>query len=231
MSLLINSSCVTYTDKLWAKKRDKFYNETIKAYLISSDGEKMVFLGEKYHYIFDDTSGAVKQLLQWDGKQKLVISVYNFEATSENEVDLFLLVESASPKELSDRGLSALSTNEINFLKKLGFLDRKSNSTSMFKRIHMSGTRFIPRTNTNYVSKSSLSREYKVQIKIGYDSFLDKKSTKIALTPVTVVGDTIIIATGLGGVIILSAILLPLLVVGHIVGGSIDALHKSPHKI
>lgn len=208
LSLLLNSSCATR--QLWEEKR--YYDDTIKEYLVSDDGSKVIFLGKKYHYIFDDNSGAVKQLLKWGGRSKLVMNIYDFKALSENDVKLSVWISSAPQKELSNKNLPTLSKEEIDFLRKLGFLEGKTGSNNMLsKKIDLNGTRYLPKPNVNYEISSSLNKEYKV--KVEYSNFFDK-TVKVALTPITVAEDAIIIVTGTGLVItfgvVAGAISLPL---------------------
>ncbi len=52
---------------LWSKP---YYYENVSHALISSDSKTLVFLGDKYHYVFDDSEN-LKDLLQWDGRKML----------------------------------------------------------------------------------------------------------------------------------------------------------------
>lgn len=196
LALLLNSSCLT--QQLWESK--KYYDETIKEYLISADGSKVVFLGKKYHYIFDDNSGMVKQLLQWGGRQKLIMNLYDFEVTSKNEVKITASVTTASQEESSNKNLSALSVDEINFLKKLGFSKIEGvGNNILYKTIDLKGVRYLPKPGVSYEVSLSLNKEYKV--KVEYSNFFDK-ATKVALTPLSVTGDAFLIVSITGVTIV-----------------------------
>ncbi len=209
-SLLFNSGCITA--EMWKKK--EYYDDTIKQYLISEDGNKVVFLGKKYHYIFDDNSGIIKQLLNWNKRQKLVMNIYDFEAISENDVKLSAWISSSFQKELSTKNLENLSKDEMDFLVKLGFTDKKlRNEYTLGKTLNLSGIRYLPKSGVDYkVGNSSLNKEYKVRVTIGHDSTLNK-SRKIALTPVTVAGDSITIVVGAGVLVVTLAIAIPIFIV------------------
>lgn len=181
--LLFNSGCVLFTPMLWKEKIQ--YKETIQGYLISNDGKKVVFLGEKYHYIFDDESGEIKQLLQW--KQKLSMSIYNFKAVSKNNVELGIALHSHNNP----------SSEEIDSLKKLGFTEGKlvgiSKDIFFYKKyLHLSGTRYLPKEGVNYTINSTM--KYNVTVEEGYYGKIKDASKKIALTPIAVAADTILIA-------------------------------------
>ena len=69
--LLLSSSCEnTYTRKLWS---DNFYNEVFYYFLISKDGQFVVFLNDEFHYVFNDNSGLMQKLLLWKNSKKLQI--------------------------------------------------------------------------------------------------------------------------------------------------------------
>jgi hypothetical protein len=206
LTLLFNTGCIT--TEMWQKK--EYYDDTIKKYLVSEDGAKVIFLGKKYHYIFDDNSGVIKQMLKWSGSSKLVMSIYAFEALSENDVRLFVWIESASEKELLSKNLSKLSKGEVDFLKKMEFLDKKSGNESILgKKINLSGTRYLPKPGVDYSAiNSSLNKEYKVRVEVRYDSALGK-SKKISLTPITIAGDAVVIVGIIGALAVSLAIALP----------------------
>jgi hypothetical protein len=213
-SLLFNSGCIT--SEMWNEK--EYYDDTIKQYLISEDGNKVIFLGKKYHYIFDDNSGIIRQLLNWKGRQKLVMNIYDFKAISESDIKLSVWISSSFKKESSSKNLENLSKDEIAFLTKLVFSDQKwGNNQVLAKKLNLSGTRYLPKPAVDYkVGNSSLNKEYKVRVELEHESALNK-SKKIALTPVTVVGDTITIVGGAGVLVVVLAIALPIYMVGSVV--------------
>ena len=215
LTLLINSGC-SNTTKMWKKKSS--YEDVIKNYLITDKGDKVAFLGKKYHYIFDDNSGIIKKLLQWNQRQKLKINIYNFKATSSSDVELMVEITGITSSQKLDTTDEISSSDDIAFLKKLGFLesDIKDGSTRIIKkRIKLEGERYLPEPHTQYPVISSLSKEYKVTVQNTYDTALEK-SKKIALTPITVTGDVITIALGVGAFAIFIAIAIPIVFVGCI---------------
>lgn len=176
---LFLTSC-DFTDKLW---RDNYYQETIKNFMISPDGHKIVFLGKKYHYIFDDKNSELKDLLLWEGRNLLEISNFHIEVTAFNKMKGNILIS------VSKNHSKSMPEDYIKFLKKSEFRVREYkhlDEISAKKQIYFSGTRYLPKPNTNYDINSSLNQEYRVTIR--YNDLYDQ-SKKIALTPVAVAAD------------------------------------------
>ena len=66
LSLFLLSGCAE-TSRLWQKPR---YHENISHFLATKDGEKLIFIGEKYHYIFNGTDD-LNKLLKWKHRELL----------------------------------------------------------------------------------------------------------------------------------------------------------------
>ena len=73
LSCMTLQSCVT-TDLMWA---DSTYSESIENFLISSDGEQLVIIGEKYHYIFP-TEKKLTSILLSNEKKNIEPVFYNY---------------------------------------------------------------------------------------------------------------------------------------------------------
>jgi hypothetical protein len=151
------------TKKMWEKEgRRESYDDTIQNYLISTDYTKVIFLGTKYHYVFNDND-TVKQLLHWNGRQKLTMNIHNFEATSVNDVKLIAVIRSSTPKELAEKNIKPLTPNEIEFLTKLGFYTKGTgNNRTLEAGMVLAGTRYLPKPNLNYSTTSSLNKNMRL---------------------------------------------------------------------
>jgi hypothetical protein len=191
--LLMSSSCLT--SSLW-KDHYKYYDDTINQYLITKDGERVIFLGKKYHYILNDKDNVIKELLNWPSRKKMTMSIYNFNAISKDKVEVSIKVSVDSKKQLDE-----LSQSELTFLKSLGFKTSKFDSYKIF---HLNGQRYLPKPNTSYGFNSSLNKNYNVKVGIKYNSATDIAGN-IALTPITVVGDVVLVA----GVTAIIAVAIP----------------------
>lgn len=53
---------------LW--ERNPIYTDTINRFLVTEDGKKLVFIGEKYHYVFDSQK-TLRQILLWKDRMLL----------------------------------------------------------------------------------------------------------------------------------------------------------------
>ncbi len=171
------TSCITMN--LWKKNT---YVENFKNFLITKDSKKIVILGEKYHYIFDDASGDLNRLLSWESKSKLEIESYNFRVSGINKITCLITIKSKSQK----NSKIDLSKKEKSFLQKLGFTNTSSDEVIFKKNINISGERYSPKSGVNYDIATPSNYDYSANIEI--DDYTNK-TKKIVLTPVAVVGD------------------------------------------
>ncbi|MES2676898.1 MAG: hypothetical protein V4612_01105 [Pseudomonadota bacterium] len=193
ISLFLNSC--TVTSNLW---KNKIEQDTINQFLISEDG-KVAFIGQKYHYIFDDQSGFVTNLLAWNKKPKLEVTISKLKVSTSNEISgNFIISVKAVEGSPDHKNITMLTQNELSFLKNLGFQSRQNgNDVLMTKQITLKGTIYLPDPNVDYKLKSKLSKDYKVTVE--FESNLGQRAGKIAITPITVTADAIFI----GGVAVL----------------------------
>lgn len=174
IAVLMTSSCVTRA--LW----EETYKESFRDFLVSENGNYAAFLGQNYHYIFSDNSGAMKELLKWKNHGALFI---NFEKSylkvdSDNDVSGYAIVETFSDK---------LSRDEENFLRALGFEYGKDNYSLSIK-IKLSGKRYM--LSTQFKNQTDhLQRTYIT--KIHHPSGIFKTAGKIAITPLTLTADSL----------------------------------------
>ena len=179
----MNSSCSTRD--MWTRSSEYYYKDTIDQYLITKDGEKVIFLGEKYHYIFDDNDNVVKELLNWPNRKELKMDIMSFDFISRNRVKVKIQVIGDFTAESNE-----LSQSELMFLKNLGFNSLFKGGKILVKDIAFTGKRYLPKPNELYKSNSSLNKSYDVQVRVKYNEAKDI-GRKIALTPITIVGDVI----------------------------------------
>lgn len=189
IAILITTNLASCTDALWQKS---YYSETFKNFLITKDGQRIVLLGKKYHYIFDDKSGTIKKLLSWESRSKLEMEIDGFLVNNTIDVNASVTVKSKTQKNSSVE----LSDQETGFLMDLGFTKDHSNDTVLKQKINLVGTRYLPKSGVNYDKSSSLSsfsKEYRVSIE--QSSFGDK-TIKIAFTPVALAADGVLMVAG-----------------------------------
>ena len=171
------------TIDLWKKTQNE---ENLKNFYINKDGKKIVILGEKYHYVFNDESGELNNLLLWESKSKLEIENYDLRISKFSKISGSITVKTKALKESNNK----LSKKEKSFLKNSGFTNSDSNSAILRKKIDISGNRYTPKSLEKYNVASSLNQEQKLNIEVA--DYADK-TKKIVLTPVAIVADSLMI--------------------------------------
>jgi hypothetical protein len=179
--ILIVTNLTSCTKRLWKKS---YYVENFTNFMATNDGKKIVILGKKYHYIFDDESQTLFKLLSWINKSKLEIENYNFRLSEINKITGSITIKSKAPKN-SDEDLNE---EDISFLNKFGFT---SDGNIFKKNIILSGQRYSPKSGVNYDKIDPLNKEYKFNVEVS--DYVDR-TKKIVLTPVAVAIDGAIIA-------------------------------------
>lgn len=172
MLLIQSTSCLT--QKLWSNN----YDEPVQNFLVSRDGRYVVFLGEKYHYIFVDKSGLMKELLKWPSRGLLFINTKetSMKVDRDNNVTGHATIESF---------FNNLRGDQRVFLESLRF--RKKNGVLALK-IPLKGKRYLPRRD---LAKFPPALNIKYVFKIEYTPSSKKTAVVAAITPVSIVADTI----------------------------------------
>jgi len=151
--------------------------------VISEDGRMTVFLGSKYHYIFSDNTGILQNLLNWPSRRNIFIN------SEESRLDLGL--DNIIIAEITvESYFSRMPPEDYEFLRALGF--RAENKSSPLKvTLKMRGKRYLPRTDLGY-NLSQLERSY--MLPIHYKTGSLANLGKIAITPITIAADSLLIA-------------------------------------
>ena len=84
-SLAVLSVTGCLTKKLYETRETK-YAERAVSFLLTEDGSKLVVLGEKSHYIFDDFSPSLKHLLGSPLRAVTEVELLNFRVRTDNVV-------------------------------------------------------------------------------------------------------------------------------------------------
>ena len=170
--LLQSSSCLT--QKLWSNS----YQDPVRNFLISNNGYYIIFLGQKYHYMFMDETGAMKELLKWRGRHLLFIDtkLTSLKVDRDNNVSGYATIESF---------FSNLRGDQRVFLESLGF---RKQGVALALKVKLKGKRYLPRRDLGFAIPA-LNRKYIFDIK--YTPNARKKIAMAALTPITVATDSI----------------------------------------
>jgi hypothetical protein len=178
--ILIITNLTSCTKKLWRKS---YYVENFKNFMATKDGKKIVILGKKYHYVFDDESKTIIKLLSWENKSKLEIENYNFRVSEIDKITGSITIKSKAPK----NSYEDLNEEDIYYLNKFGFT---SDGNIFKKNIILSGQRYSPKSSVNYDKNDPSNKEHKFNIELA--DYADR-TKKIVLTPVTVALDSAVI--------------------------------------
>jgi len=172
-------ACTQTTTGVWEKPE---YRESINQFLATEDGEKLVFVGKKYHYIFSDTS-SLFDILTWQNR-RLLIGRFDksFRVDSSNNIEgsytIDCLCENAD-------------VNQIRWLKTKGFVEynkhQESNGEVTYRKEgYIRGVRYLSR-DIEFNNTTNLNNEY--------DIFVETEHTtpgvigRIALTPIAIAED------------------------------------------
>ena len=173
--------CTTTTTSVWKKPT---YEETIKQFLITSDGEKLVFIGKKYHYIFS-SQDSLKNILQWQDRKILKANFYDkFSVDANNKITGRYAISC----ECNDA-----TKLQIQWLEDNGFhrLIRKqpspSDETNIYvKESQITGYRYLA-NNLKLDKYAILNNAYKITVETDYT--IADKAVRVAETPIAVAED------------------------------------------
>lgn len=177
-SLTLVSVTGCFTPMLY---KARTYDETALAFLVTADGSRVVVLGQKYHYIFDEISPSLKQILLSPLELRAVVVAYlaNFSVSSDNVVtgDYALYLSSQASDEQRESAIDA------------GFATPDVTLSGHLKGVRYSAEGFkFPST----AQPQEFAHRYGANI--GEER---SRAAKILLTPVTVAADGALILGGL----------------------------------
>jgi hypothetical protein len=183
-SLAVLSTTGCFTPKLYEQHN---YDETSTSFYVTEDGSKVVVLGEKYHYIFDDVAPSLKNILlsPLELRKVVLADLSNFYVRRDNVVtgDYTLSLSSTASEEQRKSALDA------------GFVPPGPTLSGQLKGLRYSTEGFAATAQTQ-----KFSQPYVVSIEEE-----GSMVAKILLTPIAVTAD---------GALILGALFLLLVVLG-----------------
>lgn len=174
--VLLQTSCVTKA--LWG---DKEYKERINQYLVGADGRYVVFVGDNYHYVFTDNSGALRAVVSI-GRNVFAI----------NKKETYLKLDSSNniTGHIALIGLaSALSPEELQLMRMADAYPDRNGDISV--RIDVHGRRYAAK----YLGGQQAQKQPITQtITIYYrDSSVVKDVGKVAVTPIAIGVDAVLL--------------------------------------
>jgi hypothetical protein len=173
LTLLSATGCLTA--KLYETRE---YDETAFAFVVTEDGSRLAVLGEKYHYIFDDISPSLKQILLSPLNLRTVVVADLADFYVRDNVVTGNYTLSLSDQASDEQRRSAIDA---------GFVIPELTLSGHLKGVRYSAEGFPPTAQMQ-----EFARKYVVSIG-------EQQSTaaKILLTPVTVAADGALILGGL----------------------------------
>jgi len=211
------------TQEVWNDSKDSVntsYTDVIVAFYSDKKGEKLVFLGEKYHYLFDQGATGFSELLK--AKKFLHLQQKNFQVEAsldpKDNRKVNLHVSAILPlSELNEKQKAWLAQHNFALRNNRLYVGQEPdplyvsrpvyrNQTVYLKRFSMNGTRYIANAEINKKSiKLTQARRLNV---IGY-KYQDKSMIKkIVMTPLALVGDAASDIVVVGVNILLSPLLI-----------------------
>jgi len=211
------------TQEVWSDTKDSVntsYTDVIVSFYSDKTGEKLVFLGQKYHYVFDQGAQEFSELLKM--KEFLNLQQKNFQVAAS--------LDSEDNRKVDLRITALLPSKELNpdqkeWLAQHNFLldnnrvyvgqepDPRYASRPVYKdqtvylnSFFMKGTRYIADAEIN---KKSIKLTQARRLNVAGYKYQDKSLIKkIAMTPLALVGDAALDIVVVGVNILLSPLLL-----------------------
>ncbi len=152
-------------------QRDRGYKETFYGYYLSKYNNDIVFLGTKYHYVFNDKSNQVAEFIKPKWKSRISISKISLSTDRNNNVNGYVILRLAEQQKLVSKDTYYLE-----------------------KKILLNGVRYKPRETFNANKLSNFSQKYKTKIRYEFQPW--EKSAIAALSPIATAADGAIILTG-----------------------------------
>lgn len=193
---ILFTSCVQ--KELMSKNQ---YNESIKNFLISKDGKKLVVIGEKYHYIFE-MNKTLLEILTSRQKKDIKANFSSFSIDINNNIvgKYYLSYELYRPYSKEE---DKLFNEDLLWLEKQKFEKVKYYSDMIkYKYGHkgkLKGVRYLA-SDIN-LPKNSFNQEYVIRIQ--EENYKYDKDTRDMLSPVAQVADGVLI---IGGVVLVVAL-------------------------
>jgi hypothetical protein len=173
---IFTTSCNGFTKKLWNWHG---YEEDFKLFLINQQNGYVVFLAQKFHYIFIDNSNLMKNILLWQDRRTLFID------TSETEIHVDKNNQASGEVMIRSFSENLMPYREF-FLVNNGF---KKDKKGWYLKLKLFGTRYLANPNI-HGNFPQLDLNYK--IKISEELNKGEILAATALTPIAITADGII---------------------------------------
>jgi len=158
---LVLASC-EHTKGLW----NNTYKEEFKQILVSANNRQVTFLSKKYHYVFNDDFGAIKEIIRLDAGRTVLFNQKrtNLKIDKDNNLSGYFFIETFNYR---------LTPEETYILTKLGFRDFPA-AKVLALELPVQGRRYpVPKDWTPYAPV----------LKISYALRVEKTENNLGLIP------------------------------------------------
>lgn len=191
LGIFVSMGCVT--KDLWRERGIKIYTDTIISFYSSHQKSEIIFIGTKYHYIFNKGTAPLQEVLK--AKDFLALNKSNLNIRTETEKDNPSVVYTTLEIYFEEQ---RLTTQQKSWLNNHGF-NRYTNYVPMRKKIfQLQGQRY---TANSQVNDKAIKLKKPISIHVNVHS--DNTLYKILMTPLTVTADA--------GLALAGAIILPII--------------------
>lgn len=173
-----------------SKEEYKNYKEPVSQILVSSDGKKIVVLGETYHYVFD-TPPRLIEVLDSPLHPKLSAVMQQFDVTPNADIkgSFFLM----TPKDAD--------TEDLQLAQSYGFEQRAGERASL--RFELHGKRYNAKGFVMPAAGQVKQFNQPYSVSVREELPIGGKAALALLTPVTIAADGAIVLLGVGATIVL----------------------------
>jgi hypothetical protein len=196
IGIFLSLGCVT--KQVWTENHKAFpYNETIISFYSNTEKKEIIFIGKKYHYIFNKHTKNFIALLKQKELLKLIDRKLSVDANlyprDNGEVSAHIEFE--------------FKKSKINKAQKEWLIKYAQDNGEIYRVFfNIKGTRYYAKSEVN-------SQVLKLQkpIPLSINEYkIEKKSTlyKVAMTPLSVTADAVLVVVGVGAAIIYSPFIL-----------------------
>jgi len=197
VTVLWFSSMGCVTKDLWRSGNSKPYDETIISFYSHPQKNEIIFIGQKYHYIFTQGTAELNEILK--AREFLGLNQKNLNITAQtnkndgSRIQTFIRI---------NFNTNQLNKEELTWLKSHNFLRQVANVPIITKAFSLEGKRYKANSQVN-------SHAIKLQLPIRIQIYEHSNNTlyKILMTPLTVTADA--------GLALAGAIILPIMFIAN----------------
>lgn len=171
--ILVQAGCLTAT-----LDRDfKYTQESLRGFYFSSDEKTLAVIGEKYHYLFP-LDASIKQVLNWDERAKVKANFSQFILLRNSKVAGTYTIR-VNKNDIDEPNQTSL--------KAIGFADENADLVlnGKMEGTYYSSNNVVKAQSFSHYHEITLAQETRVPLPV-----------KIALTPITVAADGVLLLGG-----------------------------------